>query len=99
MCYPRPSMQASFFEFRRRWWVIFLIFFVAFLAYSLDPVNCGVAIVNWRANHLGSTATDNAYRLIFALSALLLTIAVLVRSWGTSYLHAEGPSSLSFASY
>lgn len=82
-------MQASLFEFRHRWWVIFFIFFIAFLAYFLDPVNCGVAIVGWLAKHLGTTPTAHAYRLIFAFSALLLTLAALLRSWGTSYLDAE----------
>jgi protein-S-isoprenylcysteine O-methyltransferase Ste14 len=82
-------MQASLFEFHHRWWVIFFIFFTAFLAYSLDPVNCGVAIVHWLSKHLGTTATDNTYRLIFAFSALLLAFAALLRTWGTSYLQAE----------
>jgi protein-S-isoprenylcysteine O-methyltransferase Ste14 len=82
-------MQASLFEFHHRWWVIFFIFFTAFLAYSLDPVNCGVAIVQWFAKHLGTTATDNTYRLIFAFSALLLAFAALLRTWGTSYLQPE----------
>jgi protein-S-isoprenylcysteine O-methyltransferase Ste14 len=82
-------MQASLFEFRHRWWVIFSIFFTAFVAYSIDPVNSGVAIVHWLAKHLGTTATDDAYRLIFAFSALLLTLAALLRTWGTSYLQAE----------
>jgi protein-S-isoprenylcysteine O-methyltransferase Ste14 len=86
---PSSLMQASLFEFRHRWWVIFFIFFIAFLAYSLDPVNCGVAIVGWLAKHLGTTPTANAYRLILAFSALLLTLAALLRSWGTSYLDAE----------
>ena len=86
---PSFLVQASLFEFRHRWWVIFFIFFTAFLAYSLDPVNCGVAIVRWLANLLGTTATANAYRLIFAFGVLLLSLAALLRSWGTSYLDAE----------
>jgi protein-S-isoprenylcysteine O-methyltransferase Ste14 len=89
MWYPASLMQATLFEFRHRWWVIFFIFFTAFLAYSLDPVNCGLAIVNWVAKHLGLTATENAYRLILAFSALLLTLAALLRTWGTSYLQAD----------
>ena len=89
MWYPASLMQATLFEFRHRWWVIFFIFFAAFLAYSLDPVNCGLAIVNWVAKHLGFTATENAYRLILAFSALLLTLAALLRTWGTSYLQAD----------
>jgi len=82
------AMQASLFEFRHRWWVITFIFFAAFSAYFLDPVNCGVAIANWFAKGPGP-ATDNAYRFIFALGALWLTAAAVLRTWGTSYLQAE----------
>jgi protein-S-isoprenylcysteine O-methyltransferase Ste14 len=82
-------MQATLFEFRNRWWVIFSIFFAAFFAYFIDSMNSGVAIVDWLAKHLGTTATDNCYRLIFALGALLLALAALLRTWGTSYLQAD----------
>lgn len=82
-------MQATLFEFRNRWWVIFSIFGLAFLAYSVDPINSGVAVAHWVAGRLGATATDNSYRLVFALGTLLLVVAVFLRTWGTSYLRAE----------
>jgi len=80
-------MQASLFEFRHRWWIFALIFFVTFSAYSLDSVNCGAAIADWLAKGHGSV-TDNAYRLVFAFGAFLLTVAAFLRTWGTSYLQA-----------
>lgn len=82
-------MQATLFEFRHRWWVIFSIFFAAFFAYSLDSVNCGVAIANWLAKRLGTPPNDNSYRLIFAFGTLLLALAAILRTWGTSYLQAK----------
>lgn len=81
-------MQATLFEFRYRWWVIFFIFFGAFFTFVLDPVNCGVAIANRLAGGEGP-APDNAYRLIFGFGALLLFLAAFLRTWGTSYLQAE----------
>jgi protein-S-isoprenylcysteine O-methyltransferase Ste14 len=81
-------MQASLFEFRHRWWIIASIFAVAFFAYFLDPVNCGVAIANWLAKRHGPV-TDNWYRLIFAFGALSLTVAAFLRTWGTAYLQAD----------
>jgi protein-S-isoprenylcysteine O-methyltransferase Ste14 len=82
-------MQATTFEFRNRWWVIFSIFFVAFFAYFIDPKNSGVAIVDWFAKRFGMTATDNAYRVVFALGAVLLALTAFLRTWGTSYLQPE----------
>jgi len=82
-------MQATLFEFRHRWWMIASIFAAGFLAYSVDPMNCGEAIVRWLAKHFGTAASDNAYRLVFAAGALLLFVAAFLRTWGTSYLQAE----------
>lgn len=80
-------MQASLFEFRYRWWIFSSIFAVAFFAYLLDPVNCGVAIANGLAKRHGPVS-DNWYRLLFASGALSLTIAAFLRTWGTAYLEA-----------
>ena len=82
-------MRATEFEFRNRWWVIFGIFFTAFLAYSIDPVNSATAIADWLAKRIGTTASDNSYRLALAFGALLVAVAASLRTWGTSYLHAD----------
>jgi len=81
-------MRASLFEFRHRWWIFSSIFALAFFAYFLDPVNCGLAIASWLAKRQGSV-TDNWYRLVFAFGALSLTVAAFLRSWGTAYLQAD----------
>ena len=83
------GMQATVCEFRNRWWVIFFIFFSAFSAYSLDPLNSGVAIVDWLVKYFGRMPTGNDYRLIFGFGALLLVLAAFLRTWGTSYLQAD----------
>jgi protein-S-isoprenylcysteine O-methyltransferase Ste14 len=82
-------VQATLFEFRQRWWVIFCIFFTAFFAYAVDHMNCGQAIADGLAKLLGTAATRNSYRLVFAFGALLVAVAALLRTWGTSYLQAE----------
>jgi protein-S-isoprenylcysteine O-methyltransferase Ste14 len=82
-------MQATDFEFRNRWWLFATIFTLAFMAYIVDPVNSGAALVDWLARRRGITATDNAYRLVFAIAAALVALAALIRTWATSYLRAE----------
>jgi protein-S-isoprenylcysteine O-methyltransferase Ste14 len=59
------------------------------MAYSVDPINSGAAIANWVTARFGATASDNSYRLVFAFGTLLLSMAVFLRTWGTSYLRAE----------
>jgi protein-S-isoprenylcysteine O-methyltransferase Ste14 len=82
-------MRATPFEFRHRWWVIFSIFILAFLAYQIDSKNAAVALADWIASRLGKTANDDWYRLTFGAASLLCFIAALLRTWGTSYLHAD----------
>jgi protein-S-isoprenylcysteine O-methyltransferase Ste14 len=82
-------MEATLFEFRNRFWLILIIFSVAFLAYFIDPLNSGVAIVDWLAKRWATKATPNSYRLIFAFGTLLLALAAFLRTWGTAFLQAE----------
>jgi protein-S-isoprenylcysteine O-methyltransferase Ste14 len=82
-------MQATLFEFRNRWWIIFLLFMVAFLAYAVDHMNTGEAVARWICHQLKVPVTDNAFRIVFGCGALLLALAAFLRTWGTSYLQAE----------
>lgn len=82
-------MPATLFEFRHRWWVIFAIFVVAFSTYSIDPKPAAVAIADWTAARMGTTATADSDRLVFAVGSLLVFIAAVLRTWGTSYLRAD----------
>lgn len=82
-------MQATLFEFRNRYWIILFIFTAAFLAYFIDHVNAAVAMVDWLSQRLGFHATDNSYRLAFAMGALLMVFSAFFRTWGTAYLQAS----------
>lgn len=83
------AMKATLFEFQHRWWVIFFLFSLAFIAYLIDPVNSGQAIANGLAKLRGIAATRNDIRVVFAFGAAMAVIAALWRTWGTSYLQAE----------
>lgn len=82
-------MQATLFEFRNRWWIIFLLFMFAFVAYAVDHMNTGEAVTHWICRQLRVPVTDNAFRIVFGCGALLLALAAFLRTWGTSYLQAE----------
>lgn len=85
-------MRASEFEFRHRVWVIILVFFAGFGCYFFDPVNA----VEWLLKALGHSgailgifpATPAAH-VIFAVGAILVGAAALVRTWGTAYLNSD----------
>jgi protein-S-isoprenylcysteine O-methyltransferase Ste14 len=78
-------MRATEFEFRHRFWFIFLLFWVGFAAYRIDPVNVAEATLRWLApGGLGTTM-----RWAFAAAALLVGLAAGVRTWATAYLQTE----------
>ncbi len=82
-------MPATLFEFRHRWWIIFAIFCLAFSAHWIDPKTAAVAMANWMAARLGTTADRNWYRAVFAAGSLISFAAAMIRTWGTSYLRAD----------
>ena len=73
-------MRATDFEFRYRFWFIFLLFWVAFSAYWIDHV----ALV-----HLFGPVSDAAVHAVFGVAAFLVGIAALVRTWAAAYLQSE----------
>ncbi len=78
-------MRATELEFRHRFWFIFLLFWVAFAAYRIDPVNVAEATLGWLApGRLGT-----GMRWAFAAAALLAGLAAWVRTWATAYLQTE----------
>lgn len=86
-------MRATDFEFRNRFWVICLVYFLGFGAYDLDPVNSAVGMAHWILGphdpHLASLAAHHVLQALFVLSALLITIAAGIRTWGGAYLRSE----------
>ena len=86
-------MRATDFEFRNRFWFICLAYFVGFGSYALDHVNAAVALAHWIFSksdpHLHSLAAWHVIRGLFALSAVLVTAAAWIRTWGGAYLRAD----------
>jgi|tagenome__1003787_1003787.scaffolds.fasta_scaffold20739599_2 protein-S-isoprenylcysteine O-methyltransferase Ste14 len=82
------NMQATNFEFRFRFLVISIVFWLGFSLYSLDRVNAGDALASWIAAH-SALAKDHIARLIFALAALLTFSAAAIRTWASAYLHSH----------
>ena len=78
-------MRATDWEFRRRILLFGLIFAVSFPLYSLDHQNWVAALANDLGPRLGADP-DRLARLLFALFALLLILAALVRTWASAYL-------------
>jgi protein-S-isoprenylcysteine O-methyltransferase Ste14 len=86
-------MRATKFEFRNRFWLICLTYFVGFGCYWFDHLNAAEALARWMFSrsdpHLHSLAARHAIQGIFALSATLVTAAAWIRTWGGAYLRTE----------
>jgi Phospholipid methyltransferase len=86
-------MRATELEFRYRFWFIYLAFFLGFGCYRFDHVNAVEALTRWvfRRNdpHLRSLAAGYVFHGLFVVSALLVTAAAAIRTWGGAYLQTE----------
>jgi protein-S-isoprenylcysteine O-methyltransferase Ste14 len=78
-------MRATDFEFRHRFWFIFLLFWVAFSAYWIDHRGIASAL----ARRLVPGDALPTLHAIFGLAAFLIGIAALVRTWAAAYLQSE----------
>jgi len=81
-------MKATTWEFKNRAWIFGLMLGLTFPMYTIDPQNSAAALATWLAPRLAMDATLVA-RLLFALAAALLVLAALIRTWASSYLHAQ----------
>jgi protein-S-isoprenylcysteine O-methyltransferase Ste14 len=81
-------MRATNWEFANRALIFGLIFWVPFSLYVLDPVNVTAMCAHWLGVRSGMNE-DRIARLLFACAAALLTVAALIRTWASSYLHAN----------
>lgn len=86
-------MRATEFEFRYRFWFICLAFFLGFGCYRFDHVNAVEAVTRWAFRrsdpHLNSLAARYVVHGLFVVSALLVTAAAAIRTWGGAYLQTE----------
>jgi protein-S-isoprenylcysteine O-methyltransferase Ste14 len=92
LAYPQPRismhMQATDFEFRRRFFVIGIVFWLGFSLYRFDPVNSGDALANSLSHHT-DLSRHQLGRLIFAFAAVLTFAAAAIRTWASAYLHSH----------
>lgn len=79
-------MRATEFEFRHRFWFIFLMFWAGFSTYWIDHRNLGEALV---LPFVPQQEIRPALHAVFWGAALLIGIAALVRTWASAYLETE----------
>jgi protein-S-isoprenylcysteine O-methyltransferase Ste14 len=86
-------MRATEFEFRHRFWFICLTYFVGFGCYKFDHLNAAEVLALWIFSgsdpHLKSLAARHTIQGLFVVSAVLITAAALIRTWGGAYLRTE----------
>jgi protein-S-isoprenylcysteine O-methyltransferase Ste14 len=84
-------MRATQFEFKYRFWIFGLIFFLGFSLYSVDHVNAGEAILHLFVPALdpNSAQGNNWMRLIFGIATLFIAGAAMYRIWATAWLQTE----------
>ncbi len=83
------SWRATEFEFQQRFWIICGTYFVGFSCYVFDHTNMSVALARMMLGSLNSPLAMPWIRAILAVGVLLVTLAVLVRSWAEAYLHSS----------
>ena len=80
-------MKATNWEFSNRALIFGLLFGLTFPLYFFDHQNSSAALANWLGPRVGMDA-DLLARLLFALAAIVLIAAALIRTWASAYLNA-----------
>ena len=75
-------MVGTAFEYRHRFWMIVLVYAVAYAFYNLDHLNILYSIVPWNQ---GAVQKDMLVRLLYAAAALLAAAGALLLTWATAY--------------
>ena len=81
-------MRATDWEFKNRAILFGMIFFGSFFLSSIDHQNATTWLAARLAPHLGWNE-DRLAQSMFALAAVLLVCAALVRTWASAYLKSE----------
>ncbi len=85
-------MVATDFEFRHRFWIIVLIFSVAFYCYAIDPMPMAVFALHMIYGGVAKASavfSKGRLREVYAISAVLALLAAALRTWATAYLHKD----------
>jgi len=81
-------MRATDWEFKNRAMLFGMIFGVSFFLFSIDHENVTTAVAARLAPMLSMNA-DKIARILFALAAVLVILAAIVRTWASAYLKSE----------
>src|SRR5947209_5287879 len=81
-------MRATDWEFKNRAMLFGMIFFLSFFLQSIDHLNATTWLAARLAPHLGWNE-DRLAQLLFAVAAVLMILAAIVRTWGSAYLKSE----------
>lgn len=84
-------VRATRFEFEKRFWIIFAIYFAGFSLSAFDHVSFVVALRHLIAPSAaaGSAQATMFARIVIATGALLVFFAAGLRTWGAAYLRTE----------
>jgi protein-S-isoprenylcysteine O-methyltransferase Ste14 len=75
-------MIASEFEYRHRFWMILLVYVLAYSFYNVENLNILYAVVPWNQ---GVPHRDMLVRLLYAAAAMLAAAGALLLTWSTAY--------------
>jgi protein-S-isoprenylcysteine O-methyltransferase Ste14 len=88
-------MIASEFEYRHRFWMILLIYVVAYSFYNVENLNVLYAVVPWNQ---GVPHRDMLVRYLYGGAALLAAVGALLLTWSIAYRPpSASPHHTSFA--
>jgi protein-S-isoprenylcysteine O-methyltransferase Ste14 len=84
------NFQATEIEFRRRFWFICGIYWLAFSFYQIGDENVSVALARSAVGHAGvnSLSFDRYVTEFFGLGTVIAVLAALIRTWAGAYLHS-----------
>jgi protein-S-isoprenylcysteine O-methyltransferase Ste14 len=75
-------MIASEFEYRHRFWMILLVYVLAYSFYNVENLNVLYAVVPWNQ---GAPHRDVLVRFLYAAAAMLAAAGALLLTWSTAY--------------
>jgi protein-S-isoprenylcysteine O-methyltransferase Ste14 len=81
-------MKATNWEFKHRALIFGLIIGIAFSLYNLDSQNVTALFAHWLETKTGLDE-GRLTHLLLAIAACVLIAAALIRTWASSYLHAD----------
>jgi len=82
-------VQATDFEFRYRFLIVSVFFFLGFACNAFDHVNAGAALLHLLPGRATRAGERWALQAVFAAGAALVALAALLRTWASAYLPSE----------